>query len=755
MPSPHPEGTIKRPPIIRSDYSSTSLSGMEQSVPSFQSFVEKTPSIPREALPAPPYVPRRASRNSTRRSRTPPVYAARRSSSVYSRSVSQWGSDNSSWKSDDFVDEPLPPLPTLQPVAYSASTPRLGQQLLTPPLLEARTYNPLIITPSPSASRVSTPSPPPQHKPSILLPEPPVSVQVPRKHLRTVSLEKAKADFNAPGAVHLLPEELRAQTLKKSRSHDPVRMDSVALVSGANPVRLPNPPMLVDSQGRRRTLKSLSEQPPFEYPFPVLDTEFQDTRFSPRIDNSKNSANPLNLQQRKASQDKAAQTLGIDDAEEQRGRTRYRKPRNTDYEHYLPNKQTEMDLSLSDEETDTQKIVKEYHSLLTDQYRSPTRSPGYCRAESDESIKNHMKMVPRPLFQTMPPAQLPGAVNFGWNDSYMSPYRLSNDSEISPNRRTDSSGSSLGPNPFKLPLSPDVTHKRRSTSGSIPISPPSDMSPLAKAETPARLPVKQHTTTSRRRNSDDYRVSAFYPHVAPRKGRKSRNQPSRSGRQTPPMRLLPENIVAERLKTPDESPVPSPRLKTPPLSFGRRDKHRKRSNASSDGVRSRLHERIAKGAAKYTDLLTKPSELPERRNQQPAMATRVIPGSPHLVPSPNRSQPAPVHLGWSDSTKNSYDTSRSLVNSPKWYHNQPGSPRTPKFTHITMPARPLDERAAGLNQVETPRRTGSIFGSMFEGWKEIKAEKRREELKKVIKVVAHEGASAPTITRRASTFGWM
>jgi hypothetical protein len=67
----------------------------------------------------------------------------------------------------------------------------------------------------------------------------------------------------------------------------------------------------------------------------------------------------------------------------------------------------------------------------------------------------------------------------------------------------------------------------------------------------------------------------------------------------------------------------------------------------------------------------------------------------------------------------------------------------------------LDERAAGLNEVETPRRKVSIFGSMFEGWKEIKAEKRREELKRVIKVVAQEGASTPTITRRSSTFGWM
>ena len=770
MPSPFPTGTIRRPSIIRSDSSSPSLSGMEQYVPSFQQFVKRTPSVPREPLPAPPYEPRRASGSSAGCSRTPPVYAARRTSSVYSRSVSQWGSDNSSWKSDDFVDEPLPPLPTLQAVAYSASTPQLGEkQQPTPLLLQARNYSPLMITPSPTASRVSTPSPPPQRKPSILLPEPPVSVQVPRKHLRTVSLEQAKAEINAPGAVHLLPEELRAQTAKKSKSHDPLRMDSVALIAGASPLKLPDPPTLVDNQGRQRTLNSVSEPPASEYPFPPMDPESQDTGLAPRIDKSNHAALPLHLQQRKTSKDKATQTLGIDDVNhEQRGRTRYRKPRNVDYEHHIPNKRIETGRSSSEEETDARKIGKEYHSLLTDQYRSPTSSPTYHRAESDGSVNSHMKMIPKPLFQTKPPAQLPGAVNFRWNESYMSPYRLSDGNESFQNRRKDSSGSSLGPNPFEnrrrfpsnssvgpnpfeLSHMPESTSQRRSTNGSIPISPPSDISPLTISEPPERLPVKQHKATNKRRGSDDYRASAFYPHVAPRKGRKSRTQPSKTDRKTPPMRLLHADIVAERLKTPDDSPVSTPHYKTPPSSQGSRDKYRKHSNASADSERPRLHERITKTAAKYTDLLTKPSELPERRNQQPALATRVIPGSPHLVTSPNRSKPAPVHLGWSDSAKTSYDKSRSLIASPKWYQNEPESPRTSNFTHIVTPARPLDERAAGLNEEETPRRKGSIFGSMFDGWKEIKAEKRREELKKVIKVFPN----TPTITRRASTFGWM
>lgn len=755
--------------MIRTDSSSPSLSGMEQSVPSFQSFVDRTPSVARAPLST--YVPRRASSSSACRSRTPPVYSARRSSSVYSRSVSRWGSENSSWMSEDFVDDPLPPLPILQSVAYSASTPQFGERPSNLSPLPACKYSPLIITPSPTASRFSTPSPPPQHKPSILLPEPPVSIQVPRRHLRTVSLEKAQADSNAPGTVHLLPEELRAQIVKKSKSYDPVRVSSVALMAGANTAQTKNPPTLADNQGRRRTLNPRNEQFVTEYPFPAMKDESRDIALSPRIVRFREPAPPLILQRRKASKDKATQTLGIDDMEEdERGRTRYRKPRKTDYAHYIPNTRTNTERSLTDEETDAQKIAKEHHSLLTNQYRSPASSPRSHRTESDDSVNSHMKMIPKPLFQTHP-VQLPGAVNLSWNNSFWSPYRLSDGNESFQNRRKDSSGSSLGPNPFEngrrnpsnnsvspnpfeLSQMPESMHERRSTSGSIPISPPSDISPLTKYQPSARLPLKLHKTTGKRRDSDD-RVSAFFPYVVPPKDRKSRTQPCKVVRKTPPMRLLPADIVAERLKTPDDSLVSSPLNKIPASSLSSRDKYRKRGTASSDVRRPTLPDRIAKGAAKYTDLLTKPAQLPERRNQQPAVATRVIPGSPHLVPSPNRSQPAPVHLGWSNSAKSTYDTSRSLIESPKWYHKEPEPPQTPKFTHIAMPARPLDERAAGLNEEETPRRKGSIFGSMFEGWKEIKAEKRREELKKVIKVISQDDSSTPTIARRSSTFGLM
>lgn len=764
MPSPHPMGPMKRPPIVRNGSSSSALSGMEQAIPPFQDFVKQTAPVLQKALPPAPYIPRRASSTSPPpRSRSPSPYITRRSSSVYSRTASQWGSDISSWKSADFADEPLPPLPMLQPMAYSVSTPHLGEQLPTPPLLQARAYSPLIISPSPTASRVSTPSPPPQHKPSILLPEPPVSAQVPKKHLRTVSLEKARADVHSPGAVHLLPEELRAQhSIAKSKSHEAMRMDSVSVKFGENGPHVPHADVLIDRQGRRRTLQSPTEQSGTEYPFPTVPSEARDREPTSKIGSKyEKNAPPLCLRQTKASRDKVAQALGVDDMDEPRGRTRQRGPRNMYYSHYLPNNKTDADVYHVEQQTnDAGKIAQEYHSLLTEQHRSPTSSPAYYRTDSDDSIKNHMKLVPRPLFQTKPPAKLPGTVINRPSEPYTSPYRLSDGDAVLDNASVDSSGSSTGPNPFDR----DSNHKRRSTSGSIPISPPSETSPISLTLTRETTPRKSRKAVKVRRDSPDNRVSAFYPYIAPRKRNRAHNVTSRAGAQTPPLPLLPKDIVAERLKTP-ESSIDSMSLRdNRPASKNRKDKYRRGSNASSDGGRLPLHERIARGAAKYADLLTKPTELPERRKYRTPVRAATInsvrtataaPDSPHLMPSLVKSPPPRVRLGWSDSSKHAHDSSRSLISSPRPLNGDSESPRKPQFTHIQTPARPLDERADGLREMEAPKRKNSIFGGMLDGWKESKADRRREDLKKAIKVVPNENGTTPPMKRRSSAFGWM
>ena len=387
MPNPQPTGTMKRPLIVKNASSSSSLSGMEQAVPSFQDFIRRTPPVDQQKpLPPTPLFPRRASSSSPPRSRTPSSYGARRTSSVYSRTVSQWDLNGMAWQRNDFADEPLPPMPVLQPLAYSTSTPELVEKHLTPPLLQPRTYNPIITTPSPTASRVTTPSPPPQHEPSVLLPTPPVSAQVPKKHLHMVSLEKAKAAVNAPGAVHLLPEELRAQTFGRSRSHEPLRIASEYIIAGKTPPNLPEPPTLVDNQGRQRMFRSPKDSfaAASEYPFPVVD--------GPSPVGAENGFRklvvPLTGQQRQISIDKAAQALGIDDDDEHRGRKRHRGPRNTDYSHYFPDNKRSTDSSLSKERPDAQKLAGEYHTVLNEQYPEPASSPRHP-TDSDDSISSH------------------------------------------------------------------------------------------------------------------------------------------------------------------------------------------------------------------------------------------------------------------------------------------------------------------------------------------------------------------------------
>ena len=749
MPSPQPTTAIKRPPIFKNVSSSSSLDGMEQAIPSFQSFIKRTPPLDHQKpLPPTPLIPRRASSSSPPRSRGSSLYAARRSSSVYSRTASQWVPDDVSWRSADFADEPLPPMPFLQRLAYTSSQPTL-------PLREPRTYSPLIRTPSPTASRNSTPSPPPTHQTSILLPTPPVSIQVPKKHLRTVSIEKAQATVMAPGAVHLLPEELRAQTIGKSRSQEPLRVTSFATIAGMTPPsippQLPEPPTLVDNQGRTRTIVSPVENvsTKSEYPFPKVQTPGKYSAGSFKVGKGPEKLMlPLANQQRQASRDKAAQAFGIDKS---RGRTRQRGPRNMDYSHYLPRTDRMLDSSSSEEDrTDAQKMAKDYHTLLTEQYRQPSGSPGNHGTDSDNSIKNHMKMVPQPLFKYKPPAKLPSSASGREVEASVPPHHQQNDSGAYENVRRRSSSFNRSPFALRLASTSGSTQYRRSTSGSIPISPPDSGTPVSVFQSPEPSVEKRKKAPRPRRNSHNNRASAFYPHVASRKGGKgkTKTRSSASRSQTPPMPLLFADIIAQRLKTPEDTPITSSSRGTPSMSLGSSASLRRGTTVSSDKVP--LYQRLAKGATRYADILTKPPELPGW-GYEPITTATVAPGSSHLLPSPARSKE--VLLGWSDVAKSTFDKGRSSIQSPV---RSSVEPETSRFTHIVSPARPLDDSRNALREVESPTRKSSMFGGMFDGWKESKAEKRREELKKIIKVVPPTaGNSGPNIKRRSSTFGWM
>ena len=752
-PSPQPPGSLKRPPLLSHGSSSSSLSGMEQAIPFFRSFVNRTPPADQQKpLPPTPLIPRRASSTSPPRSRTPSSYGRRRSSSIYSRTVSQWLDDHSSWRSADLRDDPMPempPLPILQPVAYSKSTPQLIDRPAAPPpqFLEPRTYSPLIITPSPTASRVTTPNRSPGPSPTrsplrqrhtpVMYPTSPPIQDGPKKQVHTVSLEQAKAAVHSPGAVHLLPEELRAQTLGKSRSHDLIRVPMLMFFEKTTPPELPEPPTLVDIQGRHRSLQGHGKFPDVgsEYPFPVMHAP---PLPSPRIvrheDINERSRAPLETQPRRASKDKAVASLGLDNDEEPRGRTRQRGPRSMEYAHYMPNvRRVQSSPSPNEERTDAQKVASEYHNLLSEQYRQPSSSPA---CNSDDSIKAHMKMVPQPLFKTKPAAKLPGSV------SGISIERESNASVSPFHSRADSqaTGSSQGSLPLRLSLTPDSVHRRTSTSGSIPISPPTNLSLASPAPVrrTADSPVQSKKPSPRRKSKDD-RVSMYYPYIGPRKGKKAKERKASAAKEgeqpVPAMPLLSADIIAQRLKTPEGSAESSPLRST--ASFNLRSNmssHRKDSNASSDRQCAPFFQRLAGNAVKYADRITSPSATSagQTHRSTDSSSTTASPHSPHLLPSPVKCNPPPVHLGWSDSAKTTFDRSRSSWQSAK-------SPQTPQSAHFThLPARPLDESRFGLRESAdspSPGRKASIFGGLLDGWKERKKEERREELKKIIRVV--------------------
>jgi len=635
--------------------------------------------------------------------------------------------DTASWRTVDFAD---PDNVLLRPIAYSASTSQLVGEPAPPQVLQPWSYSPLINTPSPTISRASTPSPaPPEPRPSILLPTPPVTAKIPKKHLRTVSLEKAKESMNAPGAVHLLPEELRAQSMGKSRSQEPLRVTSFDIMAGRTPPGLPEAPTLVDNQGRERSIQTCrASQGPgtlSDYSFPRTETADQRDRdalegaFGLGI-----TMVPLAAQTRKESRVKAAQALGLEDADEVRGRMTTRGPRDMSYDHYLPRSSIASDTSDSPIDG-AHKIAQEYHTLLSQQYRAPSDSPASSRTGSDADIRTEMKMVPQPLFHRKPPAQ-PARdprdderVDSGFGESFR--------------RRSSSRKGSF---PLRLSVSSRPLQRRRSTSGTIPISPPSVMPLPSRAGEPSASPRATPRSDLRsRRKSRNRHVSAYYPHVMPRKAKKSKGKGKKKEEKADPAPrlMLAADIIAERSKTPERTAYPSPLNDSPAPSDER----------ASGEVDRPLHQRMWHGAAKYADILTRPTETPNNRRHEESPQGRIAsPDSPHLLPSPSsgtKPHPPPMHLGWSDTAKASFDRARTSMQSSSSKRNGP------VITHVLTPARPLDESKTALLQDEeeaeeeeesgSKGRRGSVFTGMLESWRESKAAKRREELKRMIRVV--------------------
>ncbi|KAI7365580.1 hypothetical protein KC336_g21390, partial [Hortaea werneckii] len=110
MPSPQPRDSgVKRPAILKNGSSSSSLRGMEQSVPSFQTFIKRTPPPDHlKPLPPTPLHPHQRAASFDSGISPCPSSSGRRSSSVYSRTVSQWDPE---WDDQSEEVPAVPPLP--------------------------------------------------------------------------------------------------------------------------------------------------------------------------------------------------------------------------------------------------------------------------------------------------------------------------------------------------------------------------------------------------------------------------------------------------------------------------------------------------------------------------------------------------------------------------------------------------------------------------------------------------------------------
>lgn len=805
MPTPQPPGTLKRPPVINaggssssslssilrtdrpplgSGSSSFSLSGLEQIVPSFQSFVKRTPSLNADIdkpLPPRPIAPKR-SFNSLADALN------RRSSSVYSRTPSQFTPQTPSWRAQDpEADSPL----LFRPMAYSASSPDLSSsEISTPPLLEPRHFSPLIESPRATTvasnsrpqsrahstlASLPTPSPGSSAIPAMYFP--PIDTQIPpaaagltsptihhgpRQPVRTVSLEKAKETMNAPGAVRLLPEELRAQALKKVNSQGHIRLESIDIFGGAPKMPLPPAiPTMTDRQGRERALQTPSgvEIPNGVYPFPcpsLPKTSAAYNSFHVGAGPVREMAPPVADSE---SQSRITwRQLSHEGADEPRGRIVERRS------HERNSARSDPEVFVNDAQpyaraVQSQNLATEYHSLLSQQqYRQASDSPGYS---SDESVRTHMKMVPQPLFQAKRPPPIRRSDSSRNSGSSISPFNIhkSGRSDGSTSSEIRSTGFGL-----RISLEPlDSRDRHSSTTGMIPISPPSDMD-IERARPPHidTTHWQPNTHKSKSLSRENSRESSFYPHIMRRK-----NPKKKEANLPPPGKpLLATDVIAQKLKTPASTPDTSPTQSSHIVAA-----RKPSSVGGSEKESKKFYRRFGKGRMRSSNR-SYMSTMSDRES------SKASPTSPHLFPSPVNKTPN-NHLDWSDTAKKIFDDARSST-----------PPNGRRLTHIAAPPRPLDHSKTSQTEPESPTtptspKRPSLFGSVLDSRRENKAQKRREDLKRLIKVVpvmevssdaedggngangergtrsgGRKGSSVPggvsgMVPRRISGYGWM
>jgi hypothetical protein len=500
----HPKPQLRRPPAAL-NHSSSSLNsnGFERSAPSFQSFIRKTPT-PNQEKPLPP-IPTIETSEAFR-------FSTRRTSSIYSRTVSQYAPTPESWRDE----EHLMPAFFLQPSVYSLSTPELTQGNTPQSIVPPRPCAPLITSPSPSPSRTSTPSPPPDRFfQERLLPPSPQMLRVATQHIRTVSLDKAKAALRSPGVQQLLPEEMRALAAARKTNQQHIIRGSRSF-EGIVP---PRSPVLA------QPLPSPSLPSPTPYDWPLQANSYSDKGsklsdgYFEMNKEKRMSMSPVERQLKSSIEISITRPPEPPVTDyEPRGRARQQSRTGSsrkldDYESKVIDAYEDRTLKATSNESlmdEAKRLANEYHAL----FKEDARASGFRKhSASSNSIKENMKLIPQPLFFN--PRQISRQREIEYQKSRTKictpAASRSPDSRATPHEQRNSpKGKERTLNfPYKLSLTPDSTGARirRSTSGSIPISPPF---PGHEATKTKEMPVPMQ----RKQSIDDSdSFSAFYQRI--------------------------------------------------------------------------------------------------------------------------------------------------------------------------------------------------------------------------------------------------
>ncbi|KAH0385967.1 hypothetical protein KCU92_g3084, partial [Aureobasidium melanogenum] len=679
----HPKTQLRRPPAaLNPSLSSLSLNGFEKSAPSFQSFIRRTPT-PNSEKPLPP-VPIGETPE------TSPT-SFRRTSSIYSRTVSQYAPTPESWTDE----EHLVPTFFLQPSVYSLSTPELTLGDTPQSTVPPRPCAPLITSPSPSPSRTSTPSPPPDRFwKEKLLPPSPQLLRVATQHIRTVSLDKAKATLRSPGVQPLLPEEMRALAAAKKANQQHIIRGSRSF-EGIVPLRTPVLSPVFPSP-------SLPSPTPYDWPLQAnTDPDKHESKLSDEYfemnDEKRMSMSPVEKQLKtqieiSITHPSEPPAMGY----ELRGRSRQQSRtgssrRINDYESKVIDAYEDKSLNASSNESlmdEAKRLANEYHAL----FKEDAKAAGFRKhSASSNSIKEKMKLVPQPLFFN--PRQISKQRELEYQKSRNKAYSPA--ASRSPDPRTMPREQRYNPKskerplnfPFKLSLTPESTgtRRRRSTSGSIPISPPLPGREATKTkEPPSPVQRKQSIDDSNRFSAFYHRINADAEQLA-REYNKPGNKVTFEVNALPTIFSHPSDEAARYLQA---------------------SAYDKRKQSYDSGVSSVASSKGSKAPLKsLTYKVTSVFSHHVRKSSVSAVEglSNLVENFKQRRPSfPVISAPQPI------SAAEAYD--------------------------------PLRLQASSSAASNTTKKRPSVFAGIKDHRRESKANKRREELKKTIKMVPLEGA---------------